>query len=443
MRSCSRRFIGAEAVHESVVMRARDGRGSWVVAWRVVGVALMAAACGGDVERSNRRDSAGIEIVESAPESPRVADAWTIDAEPLLAIGEDSAQSAPQFSRVLGLLRFADGRIVVSDAAARQLYFFDSAGRLVKTAGGPGQGPGEFGYSVLRVWPAPSGEIVVADEGALRMNVFSDTGAFIRTSRFAPLDDIPRIAPVGVFADGTVLASGLVGPSMQPPRRAGETVRRDAVYLRYSPSGELLGRILRVSLRPDFVDEYMGGVAHTAVPLTPVPLVAVRGDRVIVYRGPEGQLEEWTQSGKLARLIRWTGAAPRRVTDVWDRYKVAYLQNPGLTPLGRQFAAHFISLDLPLPELVPSTERLIVDGEGGVWAQRYRLPWETSFVWDVISPDGDFVGTVTTPPDLTIYQIGSDFVLGVHRDSIGVQSVRLHALRRPGATSIRDPGNDN
>jgi hypothetical protein len=148
----------------------------------------------------------------------------------------------------------------------------------------------------------------------------------------------------------------------------------------------------------------------------------------------------WTQDGQLRRIIRWEGAPDRRVADVWDRYKAAALEAESVTPFGRQAYAHFFSLNLPLPEILPSTERLIVDADENLWALRYRLPWESDYRWDVISPEGEWLGTVGSPPDFTIYQIGPDFVLGVHRDSLGVQRVRVHSLRHstPAAASRPD-----
>jgi hypothetical protein len=400
----------------------------------MIGLAIAAVLCctpDGPVDSARRRDSAGVAIVESSGPRWRDGDAWTIDHRPLLAIGEDSGTTAPQFSLVRGMRRLADGRLVVSDDNARQLFFFDPAGHLLKAIGGRGQGPGEFGYSLMRIWPGPDGTLLVGDDGNARINIFDDTGAFVRAARFAPLPDVPRVAPIGVFDDGTLLASGVVGSVAATSERPRTLVTRDHSWFRYSVTGEQLERILTRSGRPSYVSDYAGGVGQTAVPLTPDLLVAARANGLLLYRGPKSQIEEWSTDGRLRRVMRWESAPPRRVTDVWDRYKETYVEREGITPLGRQYYAHFFSLDLPLPELVPSTERLIVDSDDNIWAQRYRLPWETDLQWDIISHNGHYLGTLTSPPNLTIYQIGPDFVLGTYRDSIGVQSVRMHSLRRP------------
>ena len=383
-----------------------------------------------------RRDSAGVEIVESRVARWSGADTWTIDDRPALTIGDEAGHAEYQFSLVRGMLRLPNGQIIVSDDRAGRLWFFDATGTLLKSTGRSGQGPGEFGYSVLRIWRAPSGELLVPDVGNNRTNVFDENGTFLRSIQLAPSPDVPQVNPIGVFAGGHLLAAGVVGGPTSAPAAPAWTVSRELVYYRYSIDGALRGRILSLTGRPQHFYSFAGSVSSTDVPLTADHLAAVRGDTVLVYRGPREEVELWTD-GRLRRIIRWEGAPDRRVADVWDRYKAAALDAESVTPFGRQAYAHFFSLSLPLPEIVPSTERLIVDADENLWALRYRLPWESDLQWDVVSGDGDWLGTVTSPPNLTVYQIGRDFVLGVHRDSLGVERVRLHALERSEARNRR------
>ena len=407
------------------------------------GLALAAlVSCARDAGTSAlpRRDSAGVEIVESRTARWSDADAWTIDDRPALTIGDEAGDAAYQFSLVRGMLRLPNGQIIVSDDRVGRLWFFDASGTLLKSTGGSGQGPGEFGFSVLRIWRAPSRELLVPDGGNNRTNVFDESGTFLRSIQLVPSPDVPQVDPIGVFADGNLLAMGVAGGPTSAPAAPAWTVTREYVYFRYSIDGALRGRILSLPGRPQHFYSFAGSVGSTAVPLTAEHLVAVRGDTVLAYRGPREEVELWTQDGQLRRIIRWEGAPDRRVADVWDRYKAAALDAEGVTPFGRQAYAHFFSLNLPLPEIVPSTERLLVDADENLWALRYRLPWESDYRWDVISPDGEWLGTVESPRDFTIHQIGPDFVLGVHRDSLGVQRVRVHSLRHaaPGAASRPD-----
>ena len=75
-----------------------------------------------------------------------------------------------------------------------------------------------------------------------------------------------------------------------------------------------------------------------------------------------------------------------------------------------------------------------IDSERSVWLQRFRMPGDTAArVWDVIAADGAWLGVVRTPPRLTAYRIGTDFMLGRSVDSLGVERVQLFGLRRAGA----------
>jgi hypothetical protein len=53
----------------------------------------------------------------------------------------------------------------------------------------------------------------------------------------------------------------------------------------------------------------------------------------------------------------------------------------------------------------------------------------------VFDPDGRWLGGVETPVAYRIYQIGADFLLGRHRDDLGVERIRLYELIKPAPAS--------
>ena len=389
------------------------------------------AACTPEA-RSDRalvRDSAGVRIVESrtpacTPEKQRV------DTAPSLTIGVESGEQEYLFSLIRSVIRLDDGRIVVGDGGSRQLRFYDSTGRFLGATGRAGQGPGEFGTWVLRMWPRPPSEIWVNDDTNGRINIVSTSGSFLGSVRVLAPEVTPRASAVGLFSDGTILARGLLGDAhTQPAGRPGDVHRAQSVYLRYDSTGRYLGESIRSWQQPEYAHSFMGSTIFSAIPFTQAELVSVHGNALAVYRGPGNEIEEWTQAGQLQRIIRWS-VPPRPVRDVWERYKVASLERRGLTAIGRELWTEFHALSLPLPENLPAIEAVMSDTEGRIWARRYRLLWETDQIWDVFEPDGEWCGTITTPPNLTVYHIGADFVLGVHRDELDVERVRLHALNR-------------
>ena len=90
----------------------------------------------------------------------------------------------------------------------------------------------------------------------------------------------------------------------------------------------------------------------------------------------------------------------------------------------------------------PHYAALLVDELGYLWVRQYR--WRTDNHWTgsgslmtsgpgdwwVFEPDGRWLGTVRMPEGLDLSQVGEDFILGTHRDELGVERVRLYGLTR-------------
>jgi hypothetical protein len=395
----------------------------------VLATVALAACSGADDTSTRARDSGAIRIIESNTPSIDSANAWRVSPEPRLAIGVEEGPQHFQFSRIGGVTRLPGGSIVVGDGGSSQLRFFDSTGGFVTAAGRPGQGPGEFGqFSSLRIWRAPTGELLVGDEGNARINVFDAKGAYLRAVKLAPAPNGPRVFFVDVFADGSWLASAPDGGGRLNADVVGPLPPMKFSYLRYAPNGEFRTRIVDATDRPRYVNEY-GRTRHFPyIPLMPEPLLAASGTDVLLYRGPAAEIERWSADGQQRSVLRWKSAEPRKVADIWERYVTESLDEME----GEQRAQyqHYYQQNLALPAVVPAAEKLLVDAEANVWLRRYRLPWETAQRWDVLADDGEWLTTVTTPDRLTVSQIGRDFVLGTHRDSLGVERVQLHALAR-------------
>ncbi len=72
-----------------------------------------------------------------------------------------------------------------------------------------------------------------------------------------------------------------------------------------------------------------------------------------------------------------------------------------------------------------------LDDDGNVWVAEYFLPGETRNARTVFGSDGIWLGSLELPPRFTPHHIGRDFVLGVWRDELDVESVRLYELVKP------------
>ena len=146
------------------------------------------------------RDSAGIRITEPSDlaltPGHRV---WRIGTEPSLKIGVREGEEPYQFAVIVGAVTLSDGRIVVLEGrtASKELRWFAPDGTHLSTAGGAGEGPGEFRSpgELLRL----PGDTLLVRDGTIffpSLDFFNGDGEFIR--RIQPIPDlIPLSGPDG------------------------------------------------------------------------------------------------------------------------------------------------------------------------------------------------------------------------------------------------------
>lgn len=51
--------------------------------------------------------------------------------------------------------------------------------------------------------------------------------------------------------------------------------------------------------------------------------------------------------------------------------------------------------------------------------------------WTVFDTEGRMLGTLGTPRSLRLDEIGDDYLLGVFRDRLDVEHVRMHRISKP------------
>lgn len=395
----------------------------------ILGSLMVAVACSAphDDAPAVIRDSAGVRIVASSRSVWTGATGrWSVDTVPFLSIGSSDGEEIYQFHRIGGAEKMGDGRILVGNAGTGEVRIFDSTGRFIRRFGRQGAGPGEFDqFSSLELWAGPGGIVLVEDGGNLRVNVYDSGGAFRHAIRLVPPPPAGRASAHGVFADGSLLGMAPFGALQAPP---GALVQPTISYDRYDTTGAVLNRVAAVPSRPRIVHEY-GAITHYPfVPLSAEPLVAAGLDHVALVRGAAPEVELRALDGRLRSIFRWRPKISR-VTDIWERFRTADLASNPDTAQRRTYE-HFYAMALPLPEFTPAARSLLIDSEGNLWFDRYRLPWDVYPTWDVLTPDGTWLGAVELPIGLRPFEIGPDYVLGRWRDSLGVEYLRMHRLRR-------------
>lgn len=112
------------------------------------------------------------------PQAARVLLSWP-DGKPLyiLRVGPGG-----RLHKRTGIAVDDDGYLYVVDAAAQRISKFNPRGRLMKTWGKPGGGPGEFSRPT-KVAVGPDGFLYVADGGSGRVEKFTRDGEFVSEFR--------------------------------------------------------------------------------------------------------------------------------------------------------------------------------------------------------------------------------------------------------------------
>jgi hypothetical protein len=116
---------------------------------------------------------------------------------------------------------------------------------------------------------------------------------------------------------------------------------------------------------------------------------------------------------------------------------------------------HFNREDLAsrLPATTPVFAELRYDAPGNLWVRHYDFAdaarryvegpaqWGATVSatrepapdrrWTVLDPEGALLGDVLIPARFDVHEIGPDWMLGVWRDELDVQHVRIYRIRKP------------
>ena len=372
-------------------------------------------------------DSAGIRIVENSEPAWSAGAGWRLGTEPTLTIGAVTGDPNYLFQGVSHALRLDDGTIVVADRGANELRLFDAAGGFIRSLGGPGEGPGEF-QLLNEVWTRGD-TILVSDNMQSRISVFERGGDVLETTPVEVAPGRGSRSPKSEFADGTLLV--LNAPSGGVRLGTGDVIAGAVWRLdRYSRSGRFVNEISSVQESPRWEHGIAGLSPGMYLPFSlGLPLHAASGDHVYAGEGTEATVERWTSDGVLSDLIRWTIPERRVSNEDKSRFRQAYSTAP------RYFDpaawARYLR-EIPFPERMPLYRRLMVDAQRNLWAERFRPFWEEESSWYVFDEQGVWLGEVATPPGLYIFEIGTDYVLGVRRDELDVPFVVMIPLDRSG-----------
>lgn len=387
---------------------------------------LVVVACGGGeagVPTASVRDSAGITIVENTGDGTVWAggEAWVMSERPLLDIGTLEGDEAYQLFQVSDAVRLPDGRVVVANNGSSELRFFDANGRHLLSTGRKGEGPGEFQGLGAVVLVRDS--IAAYDWNLRRVSIFGLDGTFARSFGLQFPSGSPQ--PVGTFADGRWLCSTNM---VFGPGEVSEVRRDTAAYYVFGNDGTLEDSLFATPSWEYYVKGTDRMVMARSLPFGRGLAAATFADGFWAGVTDRYELRRYAPDGTLELVMR-KAHTDQPVTDSdIEAYKADALEGIDNDNFRRQTEQMF--QEMPIAGTMPAFSSITVDEQGDLWVSEYTAPRTPMRSWTVFDPDGRMLGALDLPADLRVFQIGRDFVLGVWRDDMDVEHVRVYRLVR-------------
>jgi len=393
----------------------------------LVAVVLSGAACSAGDEQPATHDPAGVPIRRAAT-SPT----FSVTGGP--SPGGDSIF----FYQVVHGAFVEEGVAISLASGGSRIIVLDPAGRVLRTLGPPGSGPGEFG-GITGLHSAGE-RLLVWDSRNARVTTFGKDGTAEAFALRAP-----EALSVGVFDDGTLVTAPLPRPLTRTQtedlvrtgaRAALGEPRRLASW---SPSGAAAGVILGAPERGPhyFSVDFLDGdrvVSSTFSPYAgclPRPLEAVAGELLLVADPEAGSvfaIDRENNRKLLASSFRRNPVTEEAVTSVerWMERTAVSMNGRGMRGPTEQSRSETLERAGRVGEPLRSVwSRLLVNrGAHEVWLLRATCNSESPVdVWDIVSIDGGTTATAELPSNLRVLAVDGDRVLGIQKDALGVESV--------------------
>jgi hypothetical protein len=427
---------------------------------------LCLIACGPAEEGANRATGlpqefqAGDTLVKVMGD-PLYAGVASLDLE--LTIGMREGPPEYTLSGVAELLPLDDGSVLVHDhpySGGASLRRYAENGEFLGYLGRFGEGPGEF-KEPAGLTKLPDGRILFADTRLNRINVYSAHGEFLDTWTLGALYQTIINAPGQLTASsrGVVYLKWMMRPTGAAPEDRSRFVRLtqngaviDTLRPPSHPPFPASGRVRKVRQLESggrgtigFVVPYYPRFTWALSPLG--YFITGRTDRYAIDlripdslgAAPGGKPPVWEEGQPILSLRRTVEPVPVSREERTDQYE--YIQ----ARLDR-YSGRLENPIPPVPEHKPFFRQIRVGQEGRIWVAisapsvrqepdpmevaegRPTIGWNEPWVYDVLEPDGTYLGQVRGPGGAWISTSAGDTVWVVTRDEMDIPFVRRYRI---------------
>lgn len=364
-------------------------------------------------------DSAGVRIVQYT--STEGAPLWRVDTAAVLRLGGDGGDL--DLFGVTATLQAADGSIVVADRGNHRILFFNRSGELERSIGREGEGPGEFkSINVLSL--AWSDSLLVWDGRLRRLSVLDPSGVFVRSLPLQTTDSVPFASVVDVYADGSLVANGFVDTG-DTPITTGRRSYEVPVY-HFDRDGVFIQRTGRFPTGESYFEALNGGFRVGPALFGATALRAAAGNRLLAASADRYELRFYEPSGELSLVVRDVSEAVPVAADTRS-LEIERLVDDA--PRNERAWVSSILDVMEVPPTLPAIRSVFADRAGNVWVEPF-VPGKpsTAVVWRVFASDGALQRRVELPGGFKPMDAGSDFIVGVIKNELGVESVVRYVI---------------
>lgn len=354
------------------------------------------------------------------PSPARSQPSVVVDPVPILDVPGVNATGDLVFGVATSATRLPDGSVAIADASSNSVRLVAPSGQLARVVGREGKGPGEFS-AIAWVGRCGTDSVFVWDPPVRRISVIAPDGAVARQFELGSTTD-RTVRPYRVDCSASGTFAYLTLPTRREPTPA-EGVSRTYAQLAFADAN---GRTVRELGEVSFGEMVAARGVGLPRPLGKATTLAFAENALYVGTADSAAVTRYTSEGA-ARLITFQ-AGSRPATPALHEHAVQELAGTAPSQRARDLVTTNLSR-LPLPERLPAYTAVLGDPLGVLWVV-LSVPGDPRTEVQLIAPDGRSAGTLQLPRAMTIFEIGSDYVLGRYEDAVGEMHVAVYRLRR-------------
>jgi len=396
----------------------------WVIVAVVgpAGVVALGGACGSDAAAPGDvpvriTDSAGVRIV-TYEGVPATFAPFRLAAEPRYRHGGGPGDYIFQFADAGRL--FPDGGAVVADWSG-EVVVLSPDGMTHDVLASRGEGPGEV-ISAYSLFVLGQDSVLVPDDRLSRLTLFVGDSV----ARIASLPRGHQFGVAGIGSSGELLLWN------RYTYRSWVDIEEEWLAGHMTLFDTETGALDTVAS----YDHYPRQRSGQPWPIIgPIGEVTAAAGRFLQTRSDRPEITWRLPDGTVTQIVRWR-PGPNLLTEELLERGEAYNRMIGKMNYGMSEARleEVVQRDMAryramIGQPIPLFGTPFADADGNVWLPSYRPAYpEEGSPYTVISPDGEWLGQVETPPRFRILDVTGGLVLGVLRDEMDVQNVVVYEV---------------